>query len=158
MEAKLDNEEVTSMQFTDPKTVLKMYVNGELWLAPPQVWEIAAMANLTKFDDLKTFAINREKLGCESRLPVLKFCSDGMFSLYPGDDLYPSNPDYEGTEEVTEKAEDSVNDAKFETKNQNRMVQIGLHGSTIKVNVKEPFGHLAPIDFRLQDNLGSSNI
>ena len=144
LEAKLDNQEVTSMQFTDPKAVLQSHIDSELWLAPPQFWELSRMSNFTKFDDLKTFSMNRECRGCETWLPVLKPCTDGLFALYPGDNLYPEHPDYEGNQDVDMSGEESVHDSKFCSGNLNRMVQIGLHNYSIHVNIEDPFGHLVP--------------
>ena len=82
-------------------SILHDHINGKLWLAPPQFWEISRIANLSSFDNLKDFSMKREMKGCETWLPILKFCTDGHYSIYPGDDLYPEEPDYVGDKNQT---------------------------------------------------------
>ena len=145
VDASLDNQEITSMQLTDPNTILQNHIEGKLWLAPPQIWEISRMSNFCKFEDLKSFAKERECHGCETWLPVLKLCSDGHYSVYPGDDMYPETPDYEGKQSVEVNDNESVYDQTFDSQNLNRMLQLGPHDYSIHVNVKDPFGHMVPI-------------
>ena len=49
LETSLDNKEITSMQFADPIDIMQRHLNGELWLAPPQFWEISRMINIHNF-------------------------------------------------------------------------------------------------------------
>ena len=144
LEANPDNQEVTSMQLTDPKTLLQHHIDGKLWLAPPQFWEISRMSNFTRFEDLKNFSAKRESRGCETWLPVLKYCNNGYYSLYPGDDLYPKTPEYDSNLNTEMSSDESVHDVKFKSKNLNRMLQLGLHDYSIQVNIEDPFGHLTP--------------
>ena len=144
LEANLDNQEVTSMQLTDPKTLLQQHIDGKLWLAPPQFWEISRMSNFTRLEDLKNFSTKRESRGCETWLPVLKSCNNGQYALYPGDDFYPKTPEYEHNVNGEMTSDESVYDIKFKSKNMNRMLQIGLHDYSIQVNIEDPFGHLTP--------------
>ena len=148
LEANLDNQEITSMQLSDPKTLLQNHFDGKLWLAPPQFWEISRMSNFTKFEELQNFSAKRECRGCETWLPVLTHCNDGYYSIYPGDDIYPKTPNYNDTnEEVDMNSDESVHDKKFATQNKNRMLQRGLHDYTIQVNIEDPFGHMVPKSF-----------
>ena len=141
----MDNKEVTSMKYTNPTTILQEHIDGKLWLAPPQFWEISRILNLMTFDDLKAFAMKREIKGCETWLPVLKYCTDGLYSVYPGDDLYPDNPDYVGNNNYELRCDKSVNDEIFRTKNLNRMLQLDLQNYVLQVNVNDPFGHMIPM-------------
>ena len=50
LETSLDNKEITSMQFADPIDIMQRHLNGELWLAPPQFWEISRMINIHNFN------------------------------------------------------------------------------------------------------------
>ena len=145
LETSLDNKEITSMQFADPIDIMQRHLNGELWLAPPQFWEISRMINIHNFEDLKTFSIAREHRGCETWLPVLQHYSGGYYSIYPGDDLYPKNPDFYGKEASETGCDDEARgDEEVASQNMNRMKQNGLHDYTIHVNVEDPFGHFIP--------------
>ena len=160
LEAKLDNEEITSMQFTDPNGVLQKHIGSEIWLAPPQFWEISRIANFAKLDDLKTFTVKREYQGCKTWLPVLKIYKDGSLALYPGDDLYPKIPDYEGCDKDIEMSisEDSLHNPKINCGNLNRMIQAGPNDYSILVNIKDPFGHLVPKHARSSTSKGKSKL
>ena len=144
LQARLDNQEVTSMKYTDPTSILHDHTDGKLWLAPPQFWEISRIANLSSFDNLKDFSVKREMKGCETWLPILKFCKDGHYSIYPGDDLYPEEPDYVGDKNYEMKCDISVYDEYFKTQNQNRMLQFDLQSYRFQVNITDPLGHFAP--------------
>ena len=144
IQAELDNQEVTSMKYTDPISILRDHTDKKLWLAPPQFWEISRISNLTNFDELKDFSVQREIKGCETWLPILKFCTDGHYSIYPGDDLYPENPDFTGEKNYEMTCDKSVNDKMFKNKNLNRMLQLDLQNYSLQVNVTDSFGHFAP--------------
>jgi len=68
----------------------------KFWLAPPQFYELSRLLNFAKFDDLKRFASARSLLGTRTWMPYLINVQDGEISIYPQDDLYPSDPDYSG--------------------------------------------------------------
>ena len=93
---------------------------------------------------MKNFSEQRESQGCETWLPVLKYCNDGYYSLYPGDDLYPKTPEYDNNLNTEIGSDESVHDVKFKSENMNRMLQIGLHDYSIQVNIMDPFGHCIP--------------
>ncbi len=92
-----DQTEVTNLVWTDPKSIMEEAKKGELWLAPPQIYELRRLQQVRSFDKLK--------LGCEafakkrilpSWLPTLYKLKDCLVSILPGDELYPQDPDYAG--------------------------------------------------------------
>ena len=91
-----DQLEVTASQWTDPASCLQQCTDRQLWLAPPQVYELSKLLNLTRLADLERSARLRQRHGLETWLPVRVECEDGLLSLLPGDHMYPDNPDYVG--------------------------------------------------------------
>ena len=91
-----DQLEVTASQWTDPASCLQQYYDRQLWLAPPQVYELSKMLTMTSAADLKSQARLRQCHGLSTWLPVRVECEDGLLSLLPGDHMYPDNPDYTG--------------------------------------------------------------
>jgi len=94
----LDQAEVTAVQWTDPASLLWQFYQRKLWLAPPQVYELSRLLHFRVMEDLAKFSSTREQEGLTTWLPVRMECEDGMLSILPGDSLYPTNPDYVGTE------------------------------------------------------------
>ena len=91
-----DQLEVTASQWTDPASCLQQCTDRQLWLAPPQVYELSKLLNLSRLADLERSARLRQRHGLETWLPVRVECEDGLLSLLPGDHMYPDNPDYVG--------------------------------------------------------------
>jgi len=97
----LDQAEVTAVEWEEPDAFLSLFSQKKLWLAPPQVYELSRMLHFQSQRELQEFAKKREKEGLETWLPIRVECSDGTLSLFPGDSMYPSSPDYVG--DKTEK-------------------------------------------------------
>ncbi len=142
-----DSKEVTEVQFVSPKEAFDRYESKDIWLAPPQIYELARMANFEQYDAFKQFSSTRTiKGGVETWLPVFAKCSDGQLSLYPGDELYPDDPDYEGTarEGPLDFSDKKMSDMKAEASRRNRMEVPGLHGSRLDCTIEDPNGHKPP--------------
>ena len=96
----LDQQEVTAVQWTDPASILQQFYNKELWLAPPQVYELSKLLRFTDLDNLDRVSRDRQQHGLSTWLPVRMECQDGLLSLLPGDFMYPSDPDYIGLDQT----------------------------------------------------------
>ncbi|RWS06891.1 Nucleoside diphosphate-linked moiety X motif 19-like protein, partial [Dinothrombium tinctorium] len=96
----LDNSEITTLKWCTPTEMLEEHVQEKVFLAPPQVYELSRIKNLTSFSSMKDFAEKRQQHGTERWLPVLATYKDGALSLLPGDDLYPKIPDVIGRKPV----------------------------------------------------------
>ncbi|TMW42699.1 hypothetical protein DOY81_012223, partial [Sarcophaga bullata] len=59
-----------------PADYIKSYFNKEIWLPPPQIYELSRLLNLSSLEEVKDFAQQRSK----------------KVSVLPGDDLYPEDP------------------------------------------------------------------
>ena len=64
--------------------MMKKWKNEDIWLAPPQVYELSRLLNIKKYEELKKFTTKREKFGVERFLPVRLIANDGWISLLPG--------------------------------------------------------------------------
>lgn len=92
----LDDKEVTELCWTEPLAMLEDAKAGKLELAPPQVYEFTRMARFDNIEDLKKDVLIRDKEGVSTTFPVFFKCPDCTLSVLPGDELYPTNPDFEG--------------------------------------------------------------
>lgn len=140
------DKEVSEVQFLSPSTALQLHSDKKIWLAPPQVYELSRLASFTDCKELKTFAKQRTtEKGVVTWLPIIAICSDGQVSLYPGDDLYPANPDFKGTKTDKLVYEGiSIEELASKTVRRNRMEMRGLYRSKINCNVQDPCGHPHP--------------
>lgn len=81
----LDNSHSVSFQWSTPSEVLQGFQAQELWIAPPQFYELSRMCHFPFLVDLHNFSIKRATEGCEHWLPVLsKDEHNRMVSLLPG--------------------------------------------------------------------------
>ena len=92
----LDQQEVTAVQWSDPASTLQQFYNRELWLAPPQVYELCKLLRFSDMSQLDQVSRDRQQYGLTTWLPVRMECHDGLLSLLPGDHMYPQHPDYVG--------------------------------------------------------------
>ena len=82
-EAVKDNAEVSAVMWSNPDQVLDQNKQEQLWLAPPQVYELSRLKNFPKYDDLKQFSETRSKLGLITWMPYIIPVADGAVSIYP---------------------------------------------------------------------------
>ncbi len=91
-----DDKEMTAMQWSDPELMLLQHWDNALVLAPPQVYELTRLRAANEMSDLKMFGEKLKSVGVSTWLPVFFPCTDGIISALPGDELYPSEPDFTG--------------------------------------------------------------
>ncbi|EDW03191.1 GH10627 [Drosophila grimshawi] len=84
--------EVKECLWRSPLELLRLYLHGELWFMPPQVYELLRLLCIKDYHKLLEFAADRSKLGTTMFLPVCYSCSDGLIFVLPGDDLYVPEP------------------------------------------------------------------
>ncbi|KAL3860560.1 hypothetical protein ACJMK2_010673 [Sinanodonta woodiana] len=95
-EAAHDDKETVASQWSSPVEMVKQHASGKINLAPPQIVEIGRLLSIHNADELQRFALQRSSRRVDRWLPVPCLCEDGILYLYPGDDLYPPEPDFEG--------------------------------------------------------------
>ena len=95
-----DDKEMTAMRWGDPDEILTEHHNGEIVLAPPQVYELTRMRTVSAMSELCDFSKRLAPMGVNTWLPVIYPCSDGFVSVLPGDELYPEEPDFTGERDL----------------------------------------------------------
>lgn len=138
----LDNQEVTDVKWTEPSKILESFYNRELWLAPPQVYELSRLLNFSEQEELDEFSCARHGAGCRTWLPIRLQCQDGTISLLPGDSFYPQNVSM--ISNASAKFEGTVEDCAKETEDFNRLVFRDMNDCLPIVNITPPNGHVNP--------------
>lgn len=66
----LDNTHPVSFQWSTPSEILQGFQAQDLWIAPPQFYELSRMCRFPFLLDLHKFSSKRATEGCEHWLPV----------------------------------------------------------------------------------------
>lgn len=117
---------------------------GESWLPPPQIYELSRLRNEPNIDKLLPFARHRGmNLPTTLFFPIQYQANDGLISIYPGDDFYPKEPNYEVTEHnVKQYKEKSCDECRQNVSKLNRAEQKSLAEVQIWQNVNLSDNHL----------------
>ncbi|XP_004067439.1 nucleoside diphosphate-linked moiety X motif 19 [Oryzias latipes] len=137
-----DEKEIVDFQWSTPSEILQCYQERQMWMAPPQFYELSRMCCLPRLNDLHSFAYKRAVEGCERWLPVALLENEQYISLLPGDKQYPQ--DTSGQMEADRTPDHELN---------NPEKQSALHRMTIKdsyttalhVTIKPKYKHLLPV-------------
>eukprot|EP00088_Acartia_fossae_P004485 TRINITY_DN11920_c0_g1_i1.p1 TRINITY_DN11920_c0_g1~~TRINITY_DN11920_c0_g1_i1.p1 ORF type:complete len:386 (+),score=28.98 TRINITY_DN11920_c0_g1_i1:87-1244(+) len=146
----LEKQEISAVAWTEPGTILNQFYRRELWLAPPQVYELCRLLNFEHLHQLRNFAADRQKEGCVNWLPVRLQCDDGLVSLLPGDSLYPDPPDYIGSSAEKKSLQVYKGDIKQclqESEHLNRLTFKDTYHCIPKVNIAPAHGHVNPLQY-----------
>lgn len=84
-----DGKEVQNILWRTSIEYLRDYYNGELIFPIPQYYELCRLQNFSNVEKLTIFAYERSQLGCEVYLPHRILTNKGLYTIFPGDDLYP---------------------------------------------------------------------
>lgn len=123
--------------------MLDEHSTADVFLAPPQVYELSRLSNFNEFDALRQFAAERQSLGIERWLPVISTYQDGAVALLPGDEFYPDQPDIMGRRPVPDFPE-TLAEYGSKAKIINRL-EIRGPVCHARSNVKLSCGHLRPL-------------
>jgi len=123
--------------------MLDEHSTADVFLAPPQVYELSRLCNFKEFDALRQFAAERQSLGIERWLPVISTFQDGAVALLPGDEFYPEQPDILGRKPVPDNPE-TLAEYGSRAKIINRL-EIRGPVCHARANIKLPCGHLKPV-------------
>jgi len=154
-ETLLDQQEITAVQWTDPASILDQFYDRQLWLAPPQVYELGKMLRFSEMDKLDESSKERQKHGLKTWLPVRMECDDGMLSLLPGDHMYPDNPDYVGSDSsdtnsahvkktIQIKYKGTIEESRGKNKSLNRLEFRDMYDCVPRVNYTSQNNHILP--------------
>lgn len=137
-----DQKEIVRFQWSTPSEVLQSYQARELWIAPPQFYELSRMCCFPLLNDLHKFAGQRATEGCEQLLPVVFLKDEHYISVLPGDKLYPLNSSREaGVDTITDlPLEDPLDDSAL-----HRICIMDPYTTTLQITITPKYNHLLPV-------------
>lgn len=135
-----DEKEIVDFKWSTPAEVLHSYQARELWIAPPQFYDLSRMCRFSSVSNLHSFASHRAIEGCEQWLPVRLVMDHCYISVLPGDQLYTENG--LGQIEVTDI---NLGEAQNENYALHRIVCLDLYTAAVQINIKPKYNHLLPL-------------
>ncbi|KAL8194881.1 UNVERIFIED_CONTAM: Nucleoside diphosphate-linked moiety X motif 19, mitochondrial [Gekko kuhli] len=143
--ASQDQVEVTACQWTKPSEAIELVKSQEIWIPPPQFYELCRLCNFPSLHDLHRFGFERAAEGCERWMSVLLTASDGYMQLLPGDELYPEDPDFTGERKPALSTNKKIEDVLKEATRLHRIVIRDLNNVAVHVNIPPKYKHINPL-------------
>ncbi|XP_041451211.1 nucleoside diphosphate-linked moiety X motif 19 [Drosophila obscura] len=140
----IEPNEVKDCAWRSPLDYLQACLRKELWLPPPQFYELSRFLNFRSLEELRQFAMQRAANGIVLTHPVMYKCNDGVVHLLPGDDAYPANPDASSDQIETGLC---VEDFRAQVKsNLHRSEHRSQHQAKLIINFAPTDGQVNPLD------------
>ncbi|KAM9048639.1 acyl-coenzyme A diphosphatase NUDT19 [Megaptera novaeangliae] len=139
-----DLVEVVDCQWSSPSEATESFISKEIWLAPPQFYEIRRLEHFASLSDLHKFCLDRELEGVERWLPITLLTADGMIQLLPGDEMYLEDSNFLENLMSTEKKNEEI---MKEGKKLHRVVMYNRHDYNIHVTVQSKYKHVYPKNY-----------
>ncbi|XP_067904869.1 acyl-coenzyme A diphosphatase NUDT19-like [Heterodontus francisci] len=147
-----DGYETVLFNWMAPSDLIEGYNSGKLLLPPPQWYELNRLCRLPRLQDLQRFSQGRALEGCERWFTIRLVASDGYAILYPGDELYPEDPDYTGKKDMTISSPKSLEKLRLEVTRLHRAELRGLCDITLYMNIEPQYKHVHPLMMNTQLN------
>ncbi|XP_012588626.1 PREDICTED: nucleoside diphosphate-linked moiety X motif 19, mitochondrial [Condylura cristata] len=139
-----DAAEVVGCQWLSPSEAIKSFISKEIWLAPPQFYEMRRLENFVSLSDLHKFCLDRSLEGVQRLLPITLLTADGMVQLLPGDELYLEDSKFLEELISTEKKNEEI---MKEGKKFHRVVIYNRHLYGIYVTLQSKYKHVYPENY-----------
>ncbi|KAM8963108.1 acyl-coenzyme A diphosphatase NUDT19 [Lycaon pictus] len=136
-----DGSEVVRCQWSSPSEATESFMKKEIWLVPPQFYEIRRLANFTSLADLHKFCLDGTSEGIEKWMPITFLTANAMVQLLPGDELYSEDSEY--LENVMSSGK-KIEDIMKESKTLHRLVLYSHHVFDIHVTIQSKHKHIYP--------------
>ncbi|XP_058639004.1 nucleoside diphosphate-linked moiety X motif 19 [Onychostoma macrolepis] len=149
-----DDKEIVDFKWSSPTEVLRSYRSKEIWIAPPQFYDLGRMCRFPALRDLHRFAWQRSSEGCEQWLPIHLVAPDGFASILPGDALYPEKEDPSGKSGGVVR---SLKELQQDNADLHRIVSQGLYSITVQMNITPKYNHLSPLCGTDEDNASKNH-
>lgn len=108
-----DLAEVVGYKWLSPSEATECFLSKEIWLAPPQFYEVRRLENFASLSALYRFCLDHPLEVPEKWLPIVLLTSDGSIHLLPGDELYVKGSDFlEKNMSIDKKTEEIVTEGK----------------------------------------------
>lgn len=138
-----DENEIVHFKWSTPSEVLQSYQAKELWIAPPQVYELSRMCCVPSLNDLHDFSRQRATEGCEQWLPVVSLKDEHFVGLLPGDKCYPS--DTSGEVGAGTSTDPQLEDSQEDDSALHRFVTVDPYTVILKITITPKYNHLLPV-------------
>lgn len=138
-----DEKEIERFQWSTPLQVLQSYQARELWIAPPQYYELSRLCRIPLLKDLHNFSSQRATEGCEQLLPVVVFKDEGHISLLPGDKEYRLNPS--GEAEVNTDTDCQLEEPQDDSA-LHRILISDPYTVSLQMTITPKYNHLVPVE------------
>ncbi|XP_029904062.1 acyl-coenzyme A diphosphatase NUDT19 [Myripristis murdjan] len=138
-----DEKEIVHFKWSTPSEILHSYQARDLWIAPPQFYELSRICRFTALSDLHSFSSQRASEGCEQWLPVRLVKDNYYVSLLPGDRLYPK--DGSGQLKIDTSADLHLDDSQEEHPALHRLVFLDPYTTTVQITITPKYNHLLPV-------------
>ncbi|XP_056448215.1 nucleoside diphosphate-linked moiety X motif 19 [Gadus chalcogrammus] len=140
-----DDKEIVHIKWATPPEVLHSYRAKEMWIAPPQFYELSRLCHYPSLSELHTFASQRSQEGCEHWLPVVLKTDTELLSLLPGDKLYPETGISTQTLDSTILTDPGLGgDGALET-GLHRLVLQDAYSTSVQISITPKYKHLSPL-------------
>ncbi|XP_017069824.2 nucleoside diphosphate-linked moiety X motif 19 isoform X1 [Drosophila eugracilis] len=140
----IEPNEVKDCAWRSPLDYLQACLRKELWLPPPQFYELSRCLNFSTLEGLREFASKREVKGMGLIHPVMYKCKNGTVHLLPGDDAYPADPDAS-----SDKIETGLSVEEFRSQSNGKLHRSehwNQHQSQLLINFDREDGQVHPVD------------
>lgn len=120
--------------------MLRLHKSREIWLPPPQFYEINRLNCYPQIDTVINFAKERNGKDIPLILPINFTLRDSLALVYPGDDLYPkdANP-FETSHDNNKFKEKTYQELEENCTNFCRIELKDMSASNFKCNVNDGF-------------------
>ncbi|KAH8319195.1 hypothetical protein KR067_013394, partial [Drosophila pandora] len=135
--------EVKETLWSTPIEFLQMTKLGEIWLLPPQIYELSRLMGVKTYTSLLDFAVKRSALGTTMFVPVTYECEGRMVFVLPGDDFYVPEPHL--VREIV-SFPGTLKEFKSRSKHIHRYTSEGSVFN-VELNFTPPNNHLKPLKF-----------
>ncbi|KAJ7999354.1 hypothetical protein DPEC_G00193530 [Dallia pectoralis] len=137
-----DEQEIVHAKWTTPPEVLQSYRDRDLWIAPPQFYDLSRLCRFPFLLDLHSFSTLRAAEGCERWLPVRMVSGKNFVALLPGDELYPEERSDQMNPVNTNQRLDKHLD---EGSALHRLVLADSYSVDIHVTIPPKYRHMLPV-------------
>lgn len=143
----LSNNIIYPIQWSTPADLLASNAAKEIWLPPPQIYELRKLDQVNDFDQVAKFAKWRNQFGTTLFYPVQYPVKDQkLVDFLPGDDLYPKQPNYyEVHTDMDAYMEKTAAELLEGCKNLHRTNHETLHKGELTMNIVPKNEHLCPL-------------
>ncbi|XP_055836490.1 acyl-coenzyme A diphosphatase NUDT19-like [Episyrphus balteatus] len=139
-----EEQEVNEVLWKNPKEYFQSYQSADVWLQPPQIYELSRLAGISEIEKVQKFASERNSKGLTLFLPVKHKCKNGLVGILPGDDYYPENPNaFTEIREVNENVDQYCSPVK-----RCHRIITGNNECRAILNFQPFDGHLNPLDMK----------